>query len=189
MCLVLFALRECKLQYWCFSSLLSFRWALDVVVITVFTLISTDAPLRFYHKLRASCHYLGIKTPGEHFKRWKICRSAKLLIGAHACDLSTHTHLRCFLLRVLANRFKWKVLEHEDGRQVCETSLMGDWLDAVSSWLRCPAKSPSAGPPQLQSAPCLRPVNTSYPQLSRSLQLLLAINTAYDGKGLFKQDE
>ncbi len=57
-----------------------------------FLLSSQQTPLRFYHKLHASCHYLGIKTPGEHFKRWKICRSAKLLIGAHACDLSTHTH-------------------------------------------------------------------------------------------------
>lgn len=45
--------------------------------------------------------------------------------------------------------------------------------------------------PRSFNQPRSPPVNTSYPQLSRStsLQLLLAINTAYDGKGLFKQDE
>jgi len=30
------------------------------------------------------------------------------------------------------------VLEHEEDRKVCETSLMGDWLELVSSWLWCP---------------------------------------------------
>ncbi|RXN15885.1 hypothetical protein ROHU_008586 [Labeo rohita] len=68
-------------------------------------------------------------------------------------------------------RFKWKALEHEDGRQVCEASLTGDWLDRVSSWLRCPTKSPSAGPPQLQSARASGPLSTCQYQLSTAVSL------------------
>lgn len=172
-----------KRQHWCFSSLLSCMWALDVVVIMVFTLMSTDAP-QVLSQTPNSVRLVTIRLfsqPSKH--RGSTSKGEKYVAllnywSGHTHVTSPHTHLRCFLLSVLANRFKWKVLEHEDGRQVCET---GDWLDSVSSWLRCPAKSPSAGPPQLQSAPRLRPVNTSYPQPSRStsLQLLLAINTAW----------
>lgn len=48
--------------------------------------------------------------------------------GTRMWPLFTHAHWRCFLFSVLANRLKWKVLDHEDGRRVGGTLPRRDWL-------------------------------------------------------------
>ncbi len=147
-------------------------WALDVIIITVFTLISTDAPQVLSQTLCILSLFGGSPshqhTGGALQKGGKYVALLNYWSGAHTWPL--HTHIWDVFSSVYSQiGLNGKCWSMKTADRSVETSLIGDWLDPVSMF---PAKSPSAGPPQLQSAPRLSrspPVNTSYPQLSRSL--------------------